>query len=192
VEDIASESSIICVTESHLNTNRVDNDIIIHGFSDQILRKDRNCFGGGVFVYTSHDINVKPRYDLSFALGEIIWYEVIIPNFKIIICTVNRLPGSVAAFWANFEYSIEQAMNYISNIIINGDLNVDLLRENNNKLLEIISEFNLTNVIKKPTRNGAPIIVSNLYIVMDSEVISVKRDISDHDATLINIKCLVY
>jgi hypothetical protein len=67
---------------------------------------------------------------------------------------------------------------------INGDLNVDLLRENNNKLLEIISEFNLTNVIKEPTRNGAlldPILVSNLNIVIDSEVISVNRDISDHD-----------
>jgi hypothetical protein len=98
----------------------------------------------------------------------------------------------VAACWENFEYSIEQAMNYISNIIINGDLNVDLLRENNNKLLEIISEFNLTSVIKELTRNGAPIIVSNLDIVMDSEVISVNRDISVHDATLINIKCLVY
>jgi hypothetical protein len=70
-------------------------------------------------------------------------------------------------------------------------LNVDLLRENNNKLLEIISEFNLTNVIKEPTRNGAlldPILVSNLDIVIDSEVISVNRDISDHDATLIKYK----
>jgi hypothetical protein len=42
------------------------------GFSDQILRKDRNCFGGGVLVYTSQDICVKPRYDLNFASGEII------------------------------------------------------------------------------------------------------------------------
>ena len=87
-------------------------------------------------------------------------------------------------------------MNYTSNIIINGDLNVDLLRENNNKLLEIISEFNLTNVIKEPTRNGAlldPILVSNLDIVIDSEVISVNRHVSDHDATLIHIKipCLL-
>ena len=40
VEDIASESSIICVTESHLDTNIIDNDIIIDGFADQILRKD--------------------------------------------------------------------------------------------------------------------------------------------------------
>jgi hypothetical protein len=43
----------------------VDNDIIIDGFSDQILRKDRNCFGGGVLVYTSKDICVKPGYDLN-------------------------------------------------------------------------------------------------------------------------------
>jgi hypothetical protein len=51
-------------------TNIVDNDIIIDGFSDQILRKDRNCFGGGVLIYTSQDICVKPRYDLNFASGE--------------------------------------------------------------------------------------------------------------------------
>jgi hypothetical protein len=51
-----------------------------------------------------------------------------------------------------------------------GDLNVDLLRENNNKLLEIISEFNLTNVIKEHTRNDAlldPILVFNLDIVTE-------------------------
>ena len=43
----------------------------------------------------------------------------------------------------------------------------------------------------EPTRNGAlldPILVSNLDIVINSEVIRVNRDISDHDATLINIK----
>jgi hypothetical protein len=34
--------------------------------------------------------------------------------------------------------------------------------------------------------------VSNLDIVIDSAVISVKRDITDHAATLINIKYLVY
>jgi hypothetical protein len=65
--------------------------IIIDGFSDQILRKDRNCFGGGVLVYTSQDICVKPRYDLNVASGEIIWYEVIIPNFKILIMITSLL-----------------------------------------------------------------------------------------------------
>jgi hypothetical protein len=49
VEDIATESSIICVTESHLDTNIIDNDILIDGFSDKILRKDINCFGDSKF-----------------------------------------------------------------------------------------------------------------------------------------------
>jgi hypothetical protein len=79
---------------------------------------------------------VKSRYDLNFASGEINWYEVILPNFKMLICTVYITPGYVAELWENFEYSIEQAMNYTSNIIINGDSNVDLLREYNNTLSE--------------------------------------------------------
>jgi hypothetical protein len=86
-------------------------------------------------------------------------------------------------------------MNYTSNIIINGDLNVDSLRETNSKLSKNISAFNLTNVIKETTRNGSlldPILMSNLDIVIDSEVISVNSDITDHDVTLINIKYLVY
>ena len=86
-------------------------------------------------------------------------------------------------------------MNYTPNIIINGDLNVDLLRESNNKLSEIISEFNLTNVIKEPTRNGAllgPILVSNLNIVIDSEVISVNRDITCIIKYVLNTCVIVY
>jgi hypothetical protein len=51
--------------------------------------------------------------------------------------------------------------------------------------------YDLTNVINEPTRMGAlldPVIVSNIDIVVDSEVIEVDRSISDHNATLINIK----
>ena len=49
--------------------------------------------------------------------------------------------------------------------------------------------YDLTNVINEPTRMGAlldPVIVSD--IVVDSEVIGVDRSISDHNATMINIK----
>ena len=51
--------------------------------------------------------------------------------------------------------------------------------------------YDLTNVINEPTRMGAlldPVIVSNIDIVVDSEVIGVDRNISDHNATIINIK----
>ena len=88
IENIASEASIISITESHLDGIVSDHDIYIEGFSEHLFRKDRNCFCGGVLVYTSQDICVKQRQDLNFTSGEIIWYEILIPNFKLLICTV--------------------------------------------------------------------------------------------------------
>ena len=45
LEDIASESSIICVTESHLDGNILDNDITIDGFSEKYLEKIGTVLG---------------------------------------------------------------------------------------------------------------------------------------------------
>ena len=70
-------------------------------------------------------------------------------------------------------------------------MNVDLLTQTNHRLNEILTLYDLTNVINEPTRMDAildPVIVSNIDIVVDSEVIGVDRSISDHNATLINIK----
>ena len=101
LQDIASESSIIYVTESLLDPCILDGDILLEGFSENILRKDRNCYGGGVLVYTSQDICVKRRQDLEFQGGEIIWFETLIPNFKFLICAVYRPLGHV--IWENLN-----------------------------------------------------------------------------------------
>jgi hypothetical protein len=103
---------------------------------------------------------------------------------------VYRPPGTTASFWDHFDYSLEQALNFTENIIITGDLNVDLLTQTNHRLNEILTLSDLTNVINEPIRMDAlldPVIVSNIDIVVDSEVIGVDRSISDHNATLINI-----
>ena len=83
------------------------------------------------------------------------WIEVLIPNFKLLVCVVYRLPGTTESFWDNFDYSLEQALNFTENIIITGDLNVDLLIQTNHKLNEIMTLYDLTNVINEPTRMGA-------------------------------------
>ena len=191
LEDIASEFSIVCITESHLDNTVTDSDIFIDGFSDSILRKDRNCFGGGVLVYSSQGIYINERKDLSFENGELIWFEVIIPNLKLLICVVYRPPSSDSSFWEKFEYTVEQALNYTGNIVITGDLNMNLLSNLNNRLKEMTQLFNLTNIINTPTRMGAlldPVLVSNIDLVVDSEVIDIDRSISDHDATLVHLK----
>jgi hypothetical protein len=50
IEDIASESSVICITESHLDNNVSNSDVVIDGFSCDIFRKDRVVLGVG-FLY---------------------------------------------------------------------------------------------------------------------------------------------
>jgi len=81
-----------------------------------------------------------------------IWVEIEFPNYKVLLCVVYRSPGATQSFWQNFEYSIEEAFNYTTNVIITGDLNIDLLVENNNSLSNIINVFYLQNVIHEPTR----------------------------------------
>ena len=53
--------------------------------------------------------------------------------------------------------------------MITSDLNVDLLTQTNHKLNEILTLYDLINVINEPTRMGAlldPVIVSNIDIVV--------------------------
>ena len=190
IENIASEFTILCITESHLDNNISNNDIAIEGFSE-IYRKDRNWFVGGVLVYISQNISVKRKAELKFENNELVWFEILIPNLKLRTCVVYRPPGTHSSYWDNFDYSIEQALNISQNIVVTGDLNVDLLRETNNRLNDIINFYDLTNVISEPTRMGSlldPILVSNPNITLDAEVVQIDRNISDHDATLVHIK----
>jgi hypothetical protein len=51
LQTISNDSSIICVTESHLDENILTTDIKLPGYHEP-FRNDRNCFGGGVLVPT--------------------------------------------------------------------------------------------------------------------------------------------
>jgi hypothetical protein len=82
------------------------------------------------------------------------------------------------------------------NIILTGDLNSDLFTSHNNKLIDTMNLFNLTNVIEKPTRVTEhsstlldPIIISDSIHYSFSDVLKVPSDISDHDASIIFIEC---
>jgi hypothetical protein len=136
-------------------------------------------FSGGVLVYISETLKVKRREDLEIENSEMIWVEIEFSNYKILLCMVYRSPGATNLFWQNFEYSIKEAFNYTSNVIITGDLNVDLFIENNtgNSLSNIINVFYLQNVIHEHTR------IKKSAISLTSST-NVKRESSQ-------LKCLI-
>ena len=68
LQTISNDSSIICVTESHLDENILTTNIKLPGYHEP-FRNDRNCFGGGVLVYTADYLHVLRRNDLEFNGG---------------------------------------------------------------------------------------------------------------------------
>ena len=84
-----------------------------------------------------------------------------------LLCTTYRPPNSRVAVWDDFNVSIERAMEVNVTTVVLGDLNENLLSNNNTNLKNIILFNNLDNVIKELTRSTAtsttlidPILVS--------------------------------
>ena len=89
---------------------------------------------------------------------------------------------------SNFPFSYQKI------ITLTGDLNSDLFTSHNNKLIDTMNLFNLTNVIEKPTRVTEhsstlrdPIIISDSIHYSFLDVLKVPSDISDRDASIIFI-----
>ena len=190
--DIGSDYDVICVTESHLDNNVDSAELSIEGYSSP-FRKDRNAHGGGVLVYVSNQLMAKRIQDIETPDIESIWLEIIFPNYSLLLCCIYRPPNSLVDFWTYFQYSVEKAITYNPQIVITGDLNVDLLTNKTHKLIDIINTFQFINCIQVPTRHGInrlslldPILVRECSIV-ESEVIDIDRSISDHDATCVEI-----
>jgi len=80
IEYLAHEYKILAFTETHLDECIYNADLLIENFSEPI-RKDRNCFGGGVMLYISNTLHFKRRSDLEFDSGELMWIGVNIPNY---------------------------------------------------------------------------------------------------------------
>ena len=79
------------------------------------------------------------------------------------------------------------AIDYCPNIILVGDINIDFIYMPNAQLQGCLSLFNLINVITEPTRTIGqsstlidPILVTDSCSVLDSGVIPVSDQISDH------------
>ena len=109
-----------------------------------------------------------------------------------LLCCTYRSEWSGVEYYTRLIHAIELGYQYTENIVISEDLNSDLFSYNNNKLYDIIHQFNLKNVINKPTRVTDhsstlldPIILSDAIQFSFSDVLNVPANISDHDASVI-------
>ena len=194
LSSLVDDVDILAITETHLDNSVPNSDIIVDGFSEP-FRKDRNMFGGGVAMYFSESLIAKRRTDLEFGNAEMIWSQVKFQNILYLICNIYRPPSFNAnVLWQHLRHSVDIALEETPNVIITGDLNIDFLKNDRSELSNILSQYNMTNVITEPTRRTVtsstlldPIIVSDTVDVCFSDVIEIERTISDHDAAFVVI-----
>ena len=196
LNNFTDEFDIIAVTETHLHPNISNNDIEIDSFSKNIIRKDRKKAGGGLLIYFKYYISVIRKHELENHIDESIWVEIQGKGTRFLLCSTYRPEWTDADYWTRLNHAIGMGYQINQNIILTGDLKSDLFSSRNNKLIDTMNLFNLTNVIEKPTRIKEhsstlldPIIISDSVHYSYSDVLKVSSDISDHDASIIFIEC---
>lgn len=192
LETFVWDFDILCFTETHLDSNVSDNDILLTGY-DTIFRRDRNSHGGGILIYVPLTIKASRRFDLEPSSVECIWLEICEPTCNFFLWCLYRPPNSDKSFWDKLSWSLDKVSDISSKFLILGDLNVDFLE--NTRLYpisDIMMNYDLTNTIHEATRTTDttntlidPILKSTDLVSLHSGVINTDNTLSDHKATYI-------
>lgn len=150
------ECHILGITESWLNNSYDNKDLMIQGFypPERFDRSDRS--GGGVAVYILSRYNFIRRSDIETQDVESVWVEIKLKNQKpIIICTVYRPPDTNIDQWiTKFERELDIAYSGDSQIVVMGDLNINLNVPNDekDKLCTCLGQYDMHQIIADCTR----------------------------------------
>ena len=141
LETELSHFNVICLSETWLHARIPDDDIKITGFN--LYRRDRASDAhGGVCVYVDQNYLSKRRSDLETNRAECIWVEITIQHRKLLIGTLYRPPESKNEILLSIEDSIGLARDTnIHNILVTGDFNFDMLKDNSQKKVNNICQY---------------------------------------------------
>ena len=146
---------ILTLNETRLDSTFLDCEVQIPGYD--IVRSDRNRYGGGVAIYIRTIIPYIIRKDLLQDTLELLCIEVRKPKSKpVLISTWYRPPSAKIELFQKFENFLKLIDNEDKDIIITGDLNCNFSEHTQNqatsKLIDIIDIFQLQQHIQTPTR----------------------------------------
>ena len=197
---------IVAMSETWLKNNKLLLDYVhIPGYD--LFYNNRDVIkGGGVGCYIKSSIKTKRRNDIEKSDTELehLWFEVSGRNkhVKLLVGVIYR--SQKFQTYNEWLDHFEELLNKIKStwdgpILITGDLNINLidhLHTDVQKYTNILSQFNLDQVVTKPTRvtkNSSTlidhIIISNKELIKHTDVLPCPL-ISDHDGpyALINVR----
>ena len=154
----SNDHDIFAISETWLDTSTSDIDIHIPGY--MLLRQDRgkHMKGGGLAVYIKDTYKasiVQQSSLVSETNFQQLWLKIQCKQFKsFLFCTVYRPPNSPMTFLEDLNSALVDSFLSGLEIIILGDLNCNLIGNcpDGRALLDFCSTFNLTQLVKVPTR----------------------------------------
>jgi hypothetical protein len=195
----------IHLTETQLDSNIASSEILQGGSDYDICRKDRNSHGGGVMIMThkKYVTTNETGYDSDC---EIIWNKIAMSGCKpLYTAAYYRPPNGDQYALEQLEESLQKIpqQRHSPNILLSGDFNMPALNwgeENysvdnqpeygaglNNKMLEIVDDYNLSQCVKEPTREHNIldlVLTTNPDLVRNVQVVD---GMSDHKAVICDI-----
>lgn len=165
---------IICVVESWLDSTIEDAEICIQGY--KTVRLDRNRHGGGLVIYVNNLFTSSVLYsgspDFEFLMLSLTSPRTTVINPDFYIALFYRPPSSnISLLDTLFSTLCNLNPSIFVNTCIIGDFNIDFLSPPQllyNKLLSVMSSFNLSQVISEPTR-----VVNDCSSLIDFAFVSV-------------------
>ena len=135
---------VICIVETWLSSDVSDNELVISDY--QILRRDRDCHGGGVMMYVHSSLAVHSHACIIDA--ELLIVSVSLSKFspKFCIALYYRPPSAGVDSFDCLSSS---------KFILVGDFNVNFLCAHSHlytNLMYSLSPFNLIQVVESGTR----------------------------------------
>lgn len=193
---INEKFSILGITETWL-TPLITSDVLdVDGY--KLFRNDRNGRGGGVALYYDSRLDLKIFSCVNTPELEQIWVTIKIKQITYGIGIVYRPPSqNLNESLKNFENSIADILPVVDNLIIMGDLNINMFNLNSNatvQFLELIGTYNLSQLVNEPTRiNNISTTLIDLIITNNNNLISDigctdLHDLTDHRLVFCNLK----
>ena len=148
-----SNFDVICLSETWFNSNMKDSDVMLDGFRAP-FRNDRITDNhGGVAVYVKSNIACTRRTDLEIQGIECVWIEIRLKSKRLLVGTFYRPLNSDQLKLEAIDNSIDLAIDpRISDIIISGDFNFDMLNgASKKKISNICQQYDLHQTINAPT-----------------------------------------
>ena len=189
-----TKPDIVLGCESWLDPTFTNAEVFPDGYNKQVIRKDRNKFGGGVFIVAKDEIKLDEIKTEDSC--EIAWGNIKCNKGSVIFGSFYRPPGTDS----DILNSLNDSIDFISKkskdkmIVLSGDFNLAHInwnsydfktgnpnKEHHEKLLDICNNHSLEQMQLKPSRGGniLDLVLTNRPSLVNT--VSLLPGIADHD-----------